>query len=111
MRVPQCDYPAAGIRGTRDPFDAVHTTPNVGSDLFSSGTEKNRLNDNKGATRLDFNSEKRSAFYLYYFAETYDQNNPYPSGFWVSRLALIMERSQTAPRRLLLPPSPMHPRT
>ena len=56
-------------------------TPNIGSGLFSSGAEKNRLNDGKGALRVDFNSEKRGAFYLYYFADSYDQNNPYPSGF------------------------------
>ncbi len=56
-------------------------TPNVGPGLFSSGAEKNRLNDIKGSTRLDFNSQKHGAFYLYYFADRYDQNNPYPSGF------------------------------
>jgi len=56
-------------------------TPNLGPGLFSSGAEKNRLNDDKGSMRLDFNSEKHGAFYLYYFAEKYDQNNPYPSGF------------------------------
>jgi hypothetical protein len=56
-------------------------TPNIGSSLFSSGSEKNRLNDDKGAMRIDFNSEKRGALYLYYFADRYDQNNPYPSGF------------------------------
>ncbi|MBV8842285.1 MAG: carboxypeptidase regulatory-like domain-containing protein [Bryobacterales bacterium] len=55
--------------------------PNTGSGLFSSGAEKNRLNDGKGALRVDFNSEKRGALYFYYFAETYNQNNPYPSGF------------------------------
>ncbi|HEY7338696.1 MAG TPA: carboxypeptidase regulatory-like domain-containing protein [Bryobacteraceae bacterium] len=55
--------------------------PNIGRGLFSSGTEKNRLNDDKGALRMDFNSERRGALYLYYFADRYDQNNPYPSGF------------------------------
>src|SRR5260370_34297381 len=56
-------------------------TPSLGPGLFSSGAEKNRLTDDKGSTRLDFNSQKHGAFYLYYFADRYDQNNPYPSGF------------------------------
>lgn len=55
--------------------------PNVGTDIFSSGAEKNRLNDDKGAIRADVNSDKHGAFYLYYLADRYDQNNPYPSGF------------------------------
>jgi carboxypeptidase family protein len=56
-------------------------TPNAGANLFSSGAEKQRLNDNKGAMRLDFNTEKSGAFYFYYFADGYGLNNPYPSGF------------------------------
>jgi hypothetical protein len=56
-------------------------TPNAGSNIFSSGAAKNRLNDDKGSMRLDFNTEKRGTFSAYYFADTYNQNNPYPSGF------------------------------
>jgi hypothetical protein len=56
-------------------------TPNSGSNLYSSGAEKNRLNDDKGAVRVDFNSERRGMLSLYYFADGYFQNNPYPSGF------------------------------
>jgi hypothetical protein len=56
-------------------------TPNAGSDIFSSGAAKNRLNDDKGSIRLDLNSEKRGTLYLYNFADGYNQNNPYPSGF------------------------------
>jgi len=56
-------------------------TPNLRETLFSSGAEKQRLNDNKGAERFDFNSNKRGTFYFYYFADRYDLNNPYPSGF------------------------------
>jgi hypothetical protein len=56
-------------------------TPNAGSDIFSSGAAKNRLNDDKGSLRLDYNSEKRGTISAYYFADTYNQNNPYPSGF------------------------------
>jgi hypothetical protein len=56
-------------------------TPNVGTDLFSSGAAKETLNDDKGAMRLDYNSKKHGALYLYYFADKYNQNNPYPGGF------------------------------
>jgi len=56
-------------------------TTNLGASLFSSGAEKNRLNDDKGSMRLDFNSERHGVFSIYYFADTYNQNNPYPSGF------------------------------
>jgi hypothetical protein len=56
-------------------------TPNVGTDIFSSGAAKNLLNDDRGAMRLDFNSDKHGTFSLYYFADSYNQNNPYPSGF------------------------------
>jgi Carboxypeptidase regulatory-like domain len=56
-------------------------TPNVGTEIFSSGAAKNLLNDDRGAMRLDFNSDKHGTFSLYYFADGYNQNNPYPSGF------------------------------
>lgn len=82
----QCVFPNAIIPQRAFPVPATRLlqyipTPNIGSSLFSSGAEKNRLNDRKGALRVDFNSEKRGALYLYYFADSYDQNNPYPSGF------------------------------
>ena len=82
----QCVFPNAVIPQRAFSVPATRLlqyipTPNVGTSLFSSGAEKNRLNDGKGAVRLDFNSEKRGSFYLYYFADKYDQNNPYPSGF------------------------------
>jgi len=82
----QCVFPKAIIPQRAFSVPATRLlqyipTPNIGSGLFSSGAEKNRLNDGKGALRVDFNSEKRGAFYLYYFADSYDQNNPYPSGF------------------------------
>jgi hypothetical protein len=82
----QCVFPGAVI--PRRAFSVPATrllqyipTPNVGTDIFSSGSEKNRLNDGKGSIRLDFNSEKHGTFSVYYFADQYNQNNPYPSGF------------------------------
>ena len=82
----QCVFPGAIVPQRAFSAPATHLlqyipTPNVGTDIFSSGAEKNRLNDDKGSTRLDFNSEKHGTFSVYYFADRYNQNNPYPSGF------------------------------
>src|SRR5579875_857810 len=55
--------------------------PNIGTNLFSSGAEKSRLEDGKGALRLDLDSERGGNIYLYYFVDKYNQDNPYPSGF------------------------------
>ena len=56
-------------------------TPNLDLNLFSSGSEKQLLNDDKSAMRLDFNSSKHGTLFFYYFADKYDLNNPYPGGF------------------------------
>jgi hypothetical protein len=82
----QCVFPGAVIPQRAFSLPATRLlqyipVPNVGSDIFSSGAAKNRLVDDKGAVRFDFNSEKRGTFSLYYFADAYNQNNPYPSGF------------------------------
>ena len=82
----QCVFPNAIIPQRAFSAPATHLlqyipTPSLGPGLFSSGAEKNRLNDGKGAMRVDFNTEKRGAFSVYYFVDKYDQNNPYPSGF------------------------------
>src|SRR5579872_6174993 len=82
----QCVFPNAVIPQRAFSVPATRLlkyipAPSLGQDLFSSGAEKNRLNDGKGSIRLDFNSERRGTFYAYYFADKYDQNNPYPSGF------------------------------
>ena len=49
--------------------------------LFSSGAEKNRLNDDRALCVLISTPNKHGSFSLYYFADGYNQNNPYPSGF------------------------------
>src|ERR1700676_182113 len=54
--------------------------PNAGTDQFSSGAEKQRINDNKGAERVDINAERYGNFSLYYFVDKYNLDNPYPSG-------------------------------
>jgi hypothetical protein len=82
----QCVFPGAIIPERAFSAPATHllqyiSTPNAGSDIFSSGSAKNRLNDDKGAMRTDFNSDRRGTLSFYYFADGYNQNNPYPSGF------------------------------
>ena len=82
----QCVFPNAVIPQQGFSLPATRLlkyipTPSLGAGLFSSGAEKNRINDDKSAMRLDFNSDKRGALSAYYFADKYDQNNPYPSGF------------------------------
>jgi hypothetical protein len=54
--------------------------PNTSSGQFSSGTEKQRINDNKGAERIDINSMRYGSFSFYYFVDKYNLDNPYPSG-------------------------------
>jgi hypothetical protein len=54
--------------------------PNIGSDTFSSGAYKRRINDNKLAGRVDFNSSRLGTSSVYYFNDRYDLDDPYPSG-------------------------------
>ena len=82
----QCIFPKAIIPQQAFSVPATRLlqyipTPNASSNIFSSGAEKNGLNDDRAALRLDFNSDKHGTFSLYYFADGYTQNNPYPSGF------------------------------
>jgi len=82
----QCAFPNAIIPQRAFSLPATHLlqyipAPNAGSDIFSSGAAKNRLNDDKASMRIDINSDKRGALSAYYFADAYHQDNPYPSGF------------------------------
>jgi len=56
-------------------------TPNAGSNEFSSGADKERLNDDKGSARIDLNSTRYGTSSVYYFADNYNLDNPYPNGF------------------------------
>jgi hypothetical protein len=53
--------------------------PNVGTATFSSGAFNNTINDNKFGGRLDFNSNRFGTSSIYYFNDTYNLDNPYPS--------------------------------
>jgi len=54
--------------------------PNIGLNTFSSGAYDNRINDNKTAGRVDFNSSRFGTSSIYYFNDLYNLDNPYPSG-------------------------------
>ena len=50
--------------------------PNVGTNTFSTSAQNEILGDDKGAARLDY--ESRWLVFLYYFADEYSLDNPYP---------------------------------
>jgi hypothetical protein len=54
--------------------------PNIGLNTFSSGAYDSRINDNKTAGRVDFNSNRFGTSSIYYFNDLYNLDNPYPSG-------------------------------
>ena len=54
--------------------------PNVGVNQFSTGAYKRRINDNKAAGRVDFNSTRFGTSSIYYFHDSYNLDDPYPSG-------------------------------
>jgi hypothetical protein len=56
-------------------------SPNVGSNQFSSGTEKRRTDDDKGSARIDADATRYGNFSAYYFIDRYNLDDPYPVGF------------------------------
>lgn len=53
--------------------------PNAGANLFSTSSYNETLRDDKGAYRLDYNSQW-GLLSAYYFIDNYTLNNPYPVG-------------------------------
>jgi Carboxypeptidase regulatory-like domain len=51
--------------------------PNVGSNTFSTSSQNEILGDDKGGSRLDYES-RWGQISLYYFLDQYSLNNPYP---------------------------------
>ncbi len=56
-------------------------SPNIGTNSFESSGEGLTIHDEKGAGRIDWNTEKSGNFFFYYFYDKYNLDNPYPSGF------------------------------
>ncbi|HVH85386.1 MAG TPA: carboxypeptidase regulatory-like domain-containing protein, partial [Terriglobales bacterium] len=55
--------------------------PNQGTSQFSTGAHNLTINDDKGAARIDFDSQRIGKSSLYYFNDNYTSDNPYPAGF------------------------------
>ena len=79
----QCVFPGAQI--PRSIWSAPSQSllryipePNVASNLFSSSSEDEILNDNKGSARLDAHT-RFGDLTGYYFMDQYQMNNPYPA--------------------------------
>lgn len=53
--------------------------PNVGSNEFSDASIAQRLNDNKGSARVDAETTRLGTLSAYYFIDSYNLNNPYPT--------------------------------
>lgn len=82
----QCLFPGAMIPQAAFALPASKMmqfipTPNVGASEFSTEADKLRLNEDKGSARIDINSTRYGTFSAYYFADNYNLDNPYPSGF------------------------------
>ena len=75
-RIPQSAFAVAGTKMLQ--FIPV---PNLGASEFSTGADKQHLGDDKGSVRMDVNSSRYGSFSAYYFADNYNLDNPYPSGF------------------------------
>jgi hypothetical protein len=56
-------------------------SPNLGSNQFSSGAEKQRTNDDKGSVRIDADTAQYGTLSAYYFIDRYNLDDPYPAGF------------------------------
>ena len=56
-------------------------SPNIGQNNFESSAEALTIRDDKAAGRIDWNTNKSGNFSFYYFADKYNLDNPYPSGF------------------------------
>ena len=82
----QCVFPGAKIPQTAFAVPASKMlqfipTPNLGTSEFSTEANKLRLNDDKGSARIDLNASRYGTFSVYYFADSYNLDNPYPSAF------------------------------
>ena len=80
----ECTFPNAVIPQTVWSAPAQHLMqyiplPNVGTNYFSTSAYNEVLGDDKGALRIDGNSEKWGMLSAYYFLDNYKLNNPYPT--------------------------------
>jgi hypothetical protein len=53
--------------------------PNAGSNEYSNASLAQRLNDGKGSARIDAQTAHFGTLSAYYFIDSYNLNNPYPT--------------------------------
>ncbi len=53
--------------------------PNAGTNAYSNASLAQRLNDGKGSTRVDAQTTRFGTLSGYYFIDSYNLNNPYPT--------------------------------
>ena len=78
---PGAKIPRAALAAPAGKMLQFIPTPNLGVDEFSTGADKQLLDDDKGSARADINTSRYGTFSTYYFADNYNLDNPYPSGF------------------------------
>ena len=78
---PGAKFPQAALAAPAGKMLQFIPTPNVGTNEFSTGADRQRLTDDKGSARADVNSSRYGTFSTYYFVDNYNLDNPYPSGF------------------------------
>src|ERR1700730_4738165 len=81
----QCVFPNAAIPERAWSEPAKHLlqyipVPNLGNSTFSTGSQGEKVRDDKASFRIDGNSERWGQLSAYYFFDDYFLNNPYPTG-------------------------------
>ncbi|HEY6351038.1 MAG TPA: carboxypeptidase regulatory-like domain-containing protein [Candidatus Angelobacter sp.] len=81
----QCVFPNAVIPQQAWSEPAKHLLqfiplPNIGGSSFSTGSQGQKLRDDKGSFRIDGNSGRWGQLSAYYFMDDYFMDNPYPTG-------------------------------
>jgi hypothetical protein len=80
----QCVFPNALVPGSAWSVPAGHLLqyiplPNIGTNEYSNASLAQRLNDGKGSARVDAQSTRLGTLSAYYFIDSYNLNDPYPT--------------------------------
>jgi hypothetical protein len=81
----QCVFPNAAIPQSAWSAPAKNLlqyilAPNSGNSSFATGSQAQRVRDDRTSIRMDGNSERWGQLSAYYFFDDYFVNNPYPTG-------------------------------
>ena len=78
---PGATVPQAALAGPASKMLKFIPVPNLGTNEFSTGADKQSLSDDKGSARVDANTSRYGTFSAYYFVDNYNLDSPYPSSF------------------------------